>query len=61
MEFALDGVSDGPMAMVGGLLRASRAIDGEATTAWSSRGDGDDAFITVELPVAVFVSGVSGR
>lgn len=36
---------------------ASRAIDGEVTTAWSSRGDGDDAFITVELPTAVEVSG----
>jgi hypothetical protein len=36
---------------------ATRAIDGQPTTAWSSAGDGDDAFITVELPAEVQVSG----
>jgi hypothetical protein len=36
---------------------ATRAIDGQPTTAWSSEGDGDDAFITVELPAEVQVSG----
>jgi hypothetical protein len=36
---------------------ASRAIDGQPSTAWSSLGDGDDAFITVELPTEVQVSG----
>jgi len=36
---------------------ASRAIDGQPSTAWSSLGDGDDAFITVELPAEVQVSG----
>jgi len=36
---------------------ASRAIDGRSNTAWSSAGDGDHAFITVELPTAVQVSG----
>jgi hypothetical protein len=36
---------------------ATRAIDGQPTTAWSSQGDGDDAFITVELPHEVQVSG----
>ena len=29
---------------------ASLAIDGDTTTEWSTRGDGDDAFIVVELP-----------
>jgi hypothetical protein len=29
---------------------ASRAIDGDTTTEWSTRGDGDDGFIVVELP-----------
>jgi hypothetical protein len=36
---------------------ATRAIDGQPNTAWSSQGDGDDAFITVELPTEVQVSG----
>ncbi len=36
---------------------AQRAIDGQPSTAWSSLGDGDDAFITVELPTEVEVSG----
>jgi hypothetical protein len=36
---------------------ATRAIDGQPNTAWSSQGDGDDAFITIELPTEVQVSG----
>ncbi len=29
--------------------RAENAIDGDTSTEWSSNGDGDDAFITIEL------------
>jgi hypothetical protein len=36
---------------------ATRAIDGQPNTAWSSQGDGDDAFLTIELPTEVQVSG----
>jgi len=36
---------------------ANHAIDGDTGTEWSSAGDGDQAFITVELPQAVEVSG----
>lgn len=42
---------------------AERAIDGAPTTEWSSRGDGDDAFLTIELaePVAFVGFGVWSR
>ncbi len=41
----------------GSAYAAAHAIDGEATSEWSSRGDGDDAFITVRLAEAVDVTG----
>lgn len=37
---------------------ASNAIDGSGTTEWSSRGDGDDAFITIDLGSVRQVAGV---
>jgi hypothetical protein len=37
---------------------AANAVDGSGTTEWSSDGDGDDAFITVELGATSEVSGV---
>jgi hypothetical protein len=33
-----------------GAFSASQAIDGDTTTEWSTRGDGDDGFIVVQLP-----------
>jgi hypothetical protein len=36
---------------------AEHAIDGDARSEWSSRGDGDDAFITVRLAESVDVTG----
>lgn len=36
---------------------ARHAIDGDSTTEWSSAGDGDDAFVTVELAEAAEVVG----
>ena len=36
---------------------ANNAIDGDDSTEWSSAGDGNQAFVTVELPQAVEVSG----
>ena len=41
--------------------RAANAIDGSLATEWSSRGDGDDAFITVDLGAPVAVTGVGFR
>jgi len=37
------------------------AIDGDTGTEWSSRGDGDDAFITIDLGEAVEVGAVTFR
>jgi hypothetical protein len=37
---------------------AANAVDGSGTTEWSSRGDGDDAFITIDLGAARDVGGV---
>ncbi len=36
---------------------ANNAIDGDAGTEWSSAGDGDQAFVTVELPQTVEIRG----
>ena len=41
----------------GGNFAAQNALDGDVNTEWSSREDGNDAFITVELPQPVEVSG----
>lgn len=38
--------------------QAENAIDGDPSTEWSSNGDGDDAFITVELPGETQVTAV---
>lgn len=38
---------------------ASNAIDGDPNTAWSSAGDGNDAFITLELREPMKISGVA--
>lgn len=37
---------------------AGNAIDGDPTTEWSSRGDGDDAFIEIDLGAATAVTAV---
>ena len=38
-----------------------RAIDGDLATEWSSQGDGDDAFITIDLGRIVDISGIGFR
>ena len=40
---------------------ASNTVDGDPTTEWSSRGDGDDAFITLDLGQPVDVGAVAFR
>lgn len=42
-------------------FEAAFAIDGDRATEWSSRGDGDDAYIVVDLGRAVELSGVGFR
>lgn len=42
-------------------FRADFAVDGDIGTEWSSRGDGDDAFITLDLGSEADVSGVAFR
>ena len=37
---------------------AGNAVDGDLATEWSSRGDGDDAFITIDLGLPVNVTSV---
>ncbi len=41
----------------GAAFAAERAIDGMASSEWSSRGDGDEAFLTIELPERVAFAG----
>lgn len=38
-----------------GAWGAHKALDGLSTTAWSSMGDGNDAFLVIELPVSQFI------
>ena len=42
---------------------ASLAVDGDPNTEWSSRGDGDDAYVTIDLgrPVAITAVGFETR
>jgi hypothetical protein len=40
---------------------ASNAVDGDLATEWSSQGDGDDAFITIDLGELVSVTAVGFR
>jgi hypothetical protein len=40
-------------------FRAANAVDGNLSTEWSSAGDGDRAFITVDLGKATVVTGVA--
>ncbi len=40
---------------------AANAVDGSPATEWSSRGDGDDAFITIDLGAATDVGSVAFR
>ncbi len=40
---------------------AAKAVDGNLATAWSSRGDGDDAFITIDLGELLDVTAVGFR
>jgi hypothetical protein len=40
---------------------AANAIDGDIGTEWSSRGDGDDAFITIDLGREAAIGGVAFR
>lgn len=42
-------------------FRASAAVDGNLGTEWSSAGDGDDAFLTLDLGRAVSVVGIALR
>lgn len=43
----------------GDSFTASNAIDGDLASEWSSRDDGDDAFITLDLGTVVEVTGVA--
>ncbi|MDH3606243.1 MAG: discoidin domain-containing protein, partial [Acidimicrobiia bacterium] len=40
---------------------AANAVDGDLGTEWSSRGDGDDAFITIDLGQPTVVTAVAFR
>ena len=37
----------------GAAFAGEHALDGDPSSAWSSRGDGDEAFLTIELPESV--------
>lgn len=45
----------------GGAFAATSAVDGDLTTEWSSAGDGDGAFLTIDLGRRTAITGVAFR
>ena len=60
-DLALGATVAGVSSVYGDAFAASNALDGDLTTEWSSNGDGDDAFLTVDLGKALAVTGVAFR
>lgn len=48
-DFALDAVVTGVSSEFSEAFGAANAFDGDGTTEWSSRGDGDDAWVEIDL------------
>jgi hypothetical protein len=49
LNLALDAVVTGASSEFSTAFAAANAFDGDGTTEWSSRGDGDDAWIEIDL------------
>ena len=60
-NLALDATVVGVSSEFSDAFRAEHAFDGYATTEWSSRGDGDDAWVEIDLGASVSVSQVLFR
>ncbi len=58
---AIDGTVVEPSSQFSDAFAASNAIDGDLGTEWSSRGDGDSAYLVVDLGRRVEVTGVGFR
>jgi hypothetical protein len=48
-NYALDAIVTGVSSEFSKAFSASRAFDGDGTTEWSTRGDGDDAWVVIDL------------
>ncbi|MGE0139472.1 MAG: discoidin domain-containing protein [Ilumatobacteraceae bacterium] len=57
-NLALDGTVADVSSEFNDSFAAANAIDDVGTTEWSSRGDGDDAFITIDLGAVEQIAGV---
>ena len=57
-NLALDGIVAEVSSDFDASFAAANAIDDVGTTEWSSRGDGDDAFITIDLGAEREIAGV---
>jgi hypothetical protein len=57
-NLALDGIVAEVSSDFDASFAAANAIDDVGTTEWSSRGDGDDAFITIDLGAERKIAGV---
>jgi len=49
LNLALEAVVSGASSEFSSAFAATYAFDGDATTEWSSRGDGDDAWVEIDL------------
>ncbi len=58
-NIALDATVADVSSEFGDSFAAPRAIDGDLSTEWSSRDDGDEAFITLDLGAATDITGVA--
>jgi len=60
-NLALDGTVTDVSGEFNDNFAAANAIDGSLVTEWSSRGDGDDAFIVIDLGATQDVTGIGFR
>ncbi len=56
-NLALSATVTGVSSEFNDSFAAARAIDGDLATEWSTRGDGDDGFITIDLGAATEIGG----
>jgi hypothetical protein len=61
VDLAIGARVDAVSSEYSATFAASNAVDGDPSTEWSSAGDGDAAFITLDLGQPVDVSGVAFR
>ena len=61
VNLALDGIVTRVSSEFSGAFAAANAFDGDGSTEWSSRGDGDDAWVEIDLSAPRAISEIVFR